>query len=76
VAQFTPTGKVLPHELLDRFKWEIAAQEGLADKIVQAGWPQMPSRDCGRIGGRIGGKMVKVMIRYAQEALTDGSALV
>lgn len=74
MAQFTPTGRVLPHELLDRFKWEIAAQEGLADRIVQTGWPQMTSQDCGRIGGRIGGKMVKVMIRYAQEALNDGSA--
>lgn len=75
MAQFTPTGRVLPHELLDRFKWEIAAQEGLADKIVQTGWPTMTSHDCGRIGGRIGGRMVKVMIRYAEQALTDGSAL-
>ncbi|HEY8347744.1 MAG TPA: small, acid-soluble spore protein, alpha/beta type [Symbiobacteriaceae bacterium] len=74
MAQFTPTGKVLPHDILDRFKWEIAAQEGLVDKITQAGWPEMTSRECGRIGGRIGGRMVKVLIRHAQQALHDGSA--
>jgi hypothetical protein len=75
MAQFTPTGKVLPHELLDRFKWEIADQEGLTEKIVQLGWPTMTSHDCGRIGGRIGGRMVKVMIRHAEEALANGSTL-
>lgn len=75
MAQFTPTGRVLPHELLDRFKWEIAAQEGLADKIVQVGWPTMTSHDCGRIGGRIGGKMVKVMLKYAEQALADGGTI-
>lgn len=74
MPQFTPTGRVLPHELLDRFKWEIAEQEGLTDQILQVGWPAMTSHNCGRIGGRIGGRMVKVMIRYAEEALTNGSA--
>lgn len=72
MAQFTTTGKVLPHELLDRFKWEIAEQEGLTERIVQLGWPTMTSHDCGRIGGRIGGKMVKVMLRHAEEALAKG----
>jgi hypothetical protein len=75
VAQFTPTGRVLPHELLDRFKWEIAAQEGLTEKIVQMGWPTMTSHDCGRVGGRIGGRMVKVMIRYAEEALANNGGV-
>lgn len=74
MAQFTPTGRVLPHELLDRFKWEIAEQDGLTEKIVQMGWPGMTSRDCGHVGGRIGGRMVKVMLRYAEQALADGSA--
>lgn len=74
MAQFTPTGRVLPHELLDRFKWEIAQQDGLTEKIVQLGWPGMTSGDCGHIGGRIGGRMVKVMIKYAEQALADGSA--
>jgi hypothetical protein len=74
MAQFTPPGRVLPHELLDRFKWEIAAQEGLADRIVQIGWPATTSHDCGRTGGRLGGRMVKVMLRQAEQALADGSA--
>ena len=74
MAQFTPTRRVLPHELLDRFKWEVAEQAGLTEQIVQYGWPQMSSRDCGHIGGRIGGRMVKVMLKYAEQALADGSA--
>ena len=74
MAQFTPTDRILPHELLDRFKWEVARQAGLTEQIVQHGWPQMISRACGHIGGRIGGRMVKVMIRYAEQALADGSA--
>lgn len=74
MAQFTPTGRVLPHELLDRFKWEIAVQDGLSEQIVQLGWPGMTSRDCGHIGGRIGGKMVKVMLKYAEQALADSAA--
>ncbi len=74
MAQFTPTGRVLPHELTDRFKWEIAAQEGLAQQIASQGWPETTSRDCGRVGGRIGGRMVKVMIKYAEQALADGGA--
>lgn len=74
MAQFTPSGRVLPHELLDRFKWEIAEQDGLTERIVQMGWPGMTSRDCGHIGGRIGGKMVKVMLKYAEQALAESSA--
>lgn len=74
MAQFTPTGRVLPHELLDRFKWEVAAQEGLAEQIQSRGWSEMSSHDCGRIGGRIGGRLVKVMIRQAEEALANGGA--
>lgn len=73
MAEFTPTGRVLPHELLDRLKWEVAAQEGLTERIVTRGWPEMSSRDCGRVGGRIGGRMVRVMIRHAEEALANGA---
>ncbi|MGE5676344.1 MAG: small, acid-soluble spore protein, alpha/beta type [Mycobacterium leprae] len=73
MAQFTPTGRVLPHELLDRLKWEVAAQEGLTAQVLQNGWPNMTSHDCGRVGGRIGGRMVKVMIQQAEEALKGGA---
>ncbi|MFZ5816652.1 MAG: small, acid-soluble spore protein, alpha/beta type [Bacillota bacterium] len=74
MAQFTSTDRVLPHEILDRFKWEVAQQDGLTGKIAELGWPGMTSRDCGHIGGRIGGRLVKVMIRQAEQALADGSA--
>lgn len=72
MAQFSPSGKVLPPELLDRFKWEVAAQEGMTNSILQHGWAEMSSRDCGRIGGRIGGQIVRAMIRHAEEALAHG----
>lgn len=63
--------KLLPHETLDKFKWEVARQEGLHEQILLNGWPEMSSRDCGRVGGRIGGRMVKVLIRNAQQALAN-----
>ncbi len=63
---------LIPADVLDRFKWEVAGELGLTDKVQARGWPEMPSRDCGAVGGRIGGNMVKVMIRYAEEALSKG----
>ena len=66
--------RILPHELLDRMRWEITAADGLAGTIPALGWPEISSRECGQIGGRIGGRMVKVMIRYAEESLAHGGA--
>ncbi len=60
---------LLPDQVLDRFKWEVADELGLTGKIQEKGWGDMPSRDCGAVGGRIGGNMVRVMIRYAEESL-------
>lgn len=54
---------------LDRFKYEVAEELGLTGKIRERGWADMPSRDCGAVGGRIGGNMVRVMVRYAEQAL-------
>lgn len=64
-------GRLLPHETLDKFKWEVARQEGLHEQILLTGWPEISSRDCGRVGGRIGGRMVKVLIRQAEQRLAD-----
>ena len=72
MAQFTNRPKLLPDDVLDRFKYEIADEIGLSDKIKSVGWPEMPSRECGRVGGKIGGNMVKVMIRYAEQSLAQG----
>lgn len=60
---------LLPREVLNQFKEEIAQELGLTNKIKQIGWGEMTSRECGQIGGKIGGNMVKVMIRKAQQDL-------
>lgn len=62
---------LLPREVLDQFKEEIAQELGMADKIKQIGWGEMTSRECGQVGGKIGGNMVKVMIRRAQQSFLE-----
>lgn len=66
---------LITKDTLDRFKYEIAEELGLMPKIRQVGWGDMTSRECGKIGGKIGGNMVKVMIRYAEQALNQGTPL-
>ena len=56
---------------MDQFKYEVASELGLLPKVEQIGWGDMPSRECGRVGGHIGGRMVRVMIRHAEEALAS-----
>lgn len=75
MAQFTDRPRLLPREVLDGFKYEIADELGLTAEIAQKGWPEMTTRDTGRIGGRIGGRMVKVLIRRAEQALAQGAKL-
>ncbi len=62
---------------LDRMKNEVAHELGLADKIRTVGWPNMTSRECGRIGGslggRLGGQMVKRMIEYAEAHMAENA---
>ncbi|MGE5561076.1 MAG: small, acid-soluble spore protein, alpha/beta type [Chloroflexota bacterium] len=65
---------ILPDQTLDQWKYEIASELGLSDKISQRGWPEMTSRECGRVGGKIGGNMVKVMIRFAEQQLSGGQS--
>ncbi|MEW6172410.1 MAG: alpha/beta-type small acid-soluble spore protein [Bacillota bacterium] len=50
-------------DALDRFKYEVAEDLGLAGKIANVGWGDMTSRECGKVGGN----MVRRMIRYAEE---------
>jgi small acid-soluble spore protein F (minor alpha/beta-type SASP) len=69
VAQLKPN--LLPQSVRNHFKYEIAEELGLEEEVAEKGWGDMKSRDLGRIGGRIGGNMVKVMIRAAEEALTN-----
>jgi len=62
---------ILPQSVLEQFKWEVADELGLSSKIETQGWGNMTSRECGHVGGRIGGSMVKTMIRRAKESLND-----
>lgn len=69
MPKFTDTA-LIPKEVLDRFKYEIADELGLMPKIQGVGWGEMTSRECGRVGGKIGGNMVKIMIKYAEQAMS------
>lgn len=62
---------LVDEKMLDQFKYEIADELGLRQQIDSQGWANMTTRDVGRIGGRIGGNMVKVMIRNAEKMLSD-----
>lgn len=66
---------LIDEKLLDQFKYEIADELGLTEKINSQGWPNMTTRECGQIGGKIGGNMVKVMIRNAQKMMAENSDL-
>ncbi|MHB8075223.1 small, acid-soluble spore protein, alpha/beta type [Desulfosporosinus fructosivorans] len=63
------TNSVLPDSVLEQFKWEVADELGLSSKIKSQGWENMTSRECGHVGGRIGGSIVKTMIRRAKDSL-------
>ncbi|KUO75573.1 MAG: spore protein alpha/beta [Desulfosporosinus sp. BRH_c37] len=64
---------ILPDAVLEQFKWEVADELGLSSKIKSQGWENMTSRECGHVGGRIGGSMVKTMIRRAKDSLNSTS---
>jgi len=65
---------ILPQSVLDEFKYEVAESLGLMEQIQTKGWGEMTSRDIGRIGGKIGGNMVKAMIRRAEAQLMNGNS--
>lgn len=71
MAKWSKGPSVLSNEVRNKFKYEIASNLGLLDDIEQKGWADMPTRQLGRIGGTIGGNMVKVMIQHAEESLQD-----
>ena len=75
MAQFTDRPRLPPDDVLDRFKYEVSQDLGLMDRINTVGWPEMTARECGRVGGKIGGRMVRIMIRRAEEALANGAKL-
>ena len=44
---------------LDRMKFEIASELGIAEKVRSSGWSTMTSADCGRVGGQMVRKMIE-----------------
>ncbi|WP_177505120.1 small, acid-soluble spore protein, alpha/beta type [Anaerosinus sp.] len=44
---------------LDKMKYEIANELGIADAVRQNGWSTMTSADCGRVGGHMVRKMIE-----------------
>lgn len=71
MAQFFPTKKILPESVRREFKYEIAEELGLTPKIENGYWGALSSRDCGKVGGKIGGNMVKAMVRRAEVLLAQ-----
>jgi len=51
---------------LDRMKFEIASELGIAEKVRSQGWSTMTSADCGRVGGH----MVRRMIEQYESSLS------
>lgn len=51
---------------LDSFKYEVAGELGLSEKINSQGWSNMTSKECGSVGG----EMVKKMISQAESMLS------
>lgn len=52
---------------LDRMKFEIASELGIAEKVRSSGWSTMTSADCGRVGGQMVRKMIE---QYESSNLT------
>lgn len=72
MAQFVASRTLLPAEQLEAHKFEIASELGIPLRSGDNG--DLSTRDAGRIGGRIGGPIVKVLIRRAEELLASGQA--
>lgn len=75
MAQFTGYDRLLPADALERFKYEVAQELGLSPEVADGYWGELPARECGRVGGKIGGAMVRVMIRQAEQALARGERI-
>ncbi|NLJ84218.1 MAG: alpha/beta-type small acid-soluble spore protein [Halanaerobiaceae bacterium] len=57
----------LAREALDRFKYEVAGELGLMEKINTRGWGELTTREVGKIGGT----MVKKMIEKVEDEMAN-----
>ncbi|MEN1967541.1 alpha/beta-type small acid-soluble spore protein [Lentibacillus sp. N15] len=60
-------GYKINHEHPDDVKYEIAREQGIP--LKEKGNEELTSKQAGKIGGPIGGNMVKEMVRMAQNQL-------
>ncbi|MGO0122678.1 small, acid-soluble spore protein, alpha/beta type [Desulfothermobacter acidiphilus] len=75
MARFYTKQKLLPREARVLLRDEVARELGVAEKIENNDWGEVKARDCGRVGGKIGGSIVRVMIKRAEEALSRGEEM-
>ncbi len=58
------------HKQLDQMKYEIAAELGIpVQQSSEDYWGDIPSRECGAVGGQ----MVRKMIEFAEQAMVQQS---
>ncbi len=57
-------------QVVDNFKFEVAQELGIPLNRGYNG--DIRARDAGRIGGWIGGKMVRRMIQFAEQQMANG----
>ena len=53
--------------ILDRFKYEVANELGIVNKLQSNGWEEMTTREVGTVGGL----MVKKMLQEAEKTLAS-----
>lgn len=41
----------------EQVRWEIADELGLFDKVIESGWKSLTSKESGRIGGIMSGRL-------------------
>ena len=51
--------------VLEQFKYEVASELGLLNKVQQVGWENMTTREAGQVGGQ----MVRRFIQQAEAEL-------
>lgn len=52
-GNFNAGGYIAKLPQQEQHKWEIAAELGLFDKIIEQGWEALTARESGRIGGML-----------------------
>ncbi len=65
--------RLLPPAILDAYKNEIARELGIPRQVEFTGWGDVPSRECGRVGGHLGGAIVHALIKHAEEMMARGT---